>query len=1035
MEKFLRQFNTSPPNIAPVVKRKANGFSSVVPGCFGVRLDELCARDGQNVPLIIIQLCAFLRALGGLCAEGVFRINGNSRVIENLRIAADSSASTGDGDIFLAHLERYGDIHSVASLIKLFLRELPVGLVPEPHTKALLEEYSIHAEDSLVVIERIIRSLPPPNFRLLEYLCCFLRQVTHYQSQNKMNSTSIGIIFGPNVFRVPSEFDGLTNQSLINHVMGVLVERSDVLFTRKPILELPLRSPAPKAYRGVNMNPIRLASCEEVVPGEPMEGHQHLSVNYCPRSHRIDTDRSPFLDIESARETFASEMELWRHGRDHQPKMSPSDIESQSVVLNPVADVAEQLSTTLQSCLRNCVRQHALSLSHRCSQHSPANSSTTASPQWLGDLVGGSAASLLSPLCTCSHPTQTSPTLPTDSNTSLTNGVVHSGGTGLRKLRNSTSPPQLQPQTEFRAFSQVGTGQEPNGFANDLPIARSGDLGTEEVLRFQDVEFSGSTKHSNPWRTLESAAIGIAFLILGRWPVAEETTAVAKGQRKEDGGHFRPRLATYDSMRFKTPLYPLEGSRRVECIMKAYNEIVQRLAEKRRISNRPERLIDMTLQELETEKLVIQRALLAFETAYGRPRERNDRVVMRPVYDRYRCVKRLLAGASSHHCSSPNTPARAFAPPDMLDSAIGAVDTTVPLATPHSQYSEHVSSLPLLTDPPHVGTTDVVTLTHQGLSIDTSDDPQFHNSAASSRCTSLVTSTNARTPDEWCKCFKRFPIFIPPPLFGFFIRYGHVRIAEIGSIGVSTRPSGQQAQSPLRYSEVEQAGEREHNTGVMLLKGEEVGAFEVRVQEIEEESEELTVGRRTPFSRSPLLSLSPSPPPSPPTSQHPRRRQQRCKHGEAPISTALQRTQWSIDGRENAHSQLLSQPPRQLTLFPTTFSSHRHHVQHHQHQIRLPVGGDPESGKPLEQAIADCVAKYETFTLSELQIELSSVRDSKRTLQKFLKEFEHNFERKHGRRVEVEDRQPLNPEYLHYKMLKARLTSLERLLEARSTKV
>lgn len=52
-----------------------------------------------------------------------------------------------------------------------------------------------------------------------------------------------------------------------------------------------------------------------------------------------------------------------------------------------------------------------------------------------------------------------------------------------------------------------------------------------------------------------------------------------------------------------------------------------------------------------------------------------------------------------------------------------------------------------------------------------------------------------------------------------------------------------------------------------------------------------------------------------------------------------------------------------------------------------------------EQAIADCVAKYATLTLSELQTELNSVKDSKKSLQKFLKEFEHDFEKKHGNYV------------------------------------
>ncbi|KAH9287295.1 Protein FAM13A [Echinococcus granulosus] len=976
MEKIIRHFNTSPSNVNSMAKRRTNEFFTAMSGCFGVRLDELCARDGQGVPLIMIQLCAFLRAVGGLYTEGVFRVNGNSRVIENLRNAADSFMSTGDGDLFLAHLERHGDIHSVASLIKLFLRELPIGLVPPSHTKELLGNYNIHAEDSLVVIERVIRSLPPPNFRLLEYLCYFLRQMMQYQNQNKMNSTSIGIVFGPNVFRIPRESEGLTSQNVVNHIMSELVERSDVLFARKSPLEVPSGPLARKNHSGVGLNPNGLVDYEAVAARVPMEGHRQPSANYRPRAHRSHADRSPFLDTEPVRDA-ASEVELWRHGREHQMITSPSDTESQSMMLNLATDVAEQLSATLQACLRNCVRQHALLLSHRRSHHLPIHSSATAGPQRLGDLAVGPT---VSPLCACSQPTCPPPILQVDSNTSRINGGSNSDGTYMRKPQDSPLPPQSQPQALSGSFRKE-VSQERTGSASCLPIARSGDGDTDEVQHLQDVGFIVSTKRPSSWRTSDSG-----------WRPTDEGTAAATGeQRKEERRQFRARLATYDpapagSSQLRTPLHLLQGSRRTECVVKAYEEIAQRLAEKRRAANRSERLIDMTLQELETEKLVIQRALLAFETTYGRPRERNDRVVMRPVYDRYRCVKRLLAGAASHHCSSPNTPARIFAPPDMLDSATGATDTAAPLATPHSLYSEHVSSLALLAEPPHASTGDPVTLAHRCPSIDTSDYPQLHNSAASSRCTSLVTSANSKAPDEW-----------------------------FGSLGVSTRPSGQRVRSPRRYPEVELVDEREYNTGIVMRQSEEVVRLGGRAQESEEEGEEQTVGRRTPISRSPLL--SPSSSPSPPAYQHPRRRQQHRQHADAPTSAALTQAQWSIVGHEGAHSQLLSQPPR------------------HQHQIRLLVGDDPESGKPLDQAIADCVAKYATFTLSELQIELTSVKDSKKTLQKFLKEFEHDFERKHGRKVEMEDRQPLNPEYLHYKMLKARLTSLERLLEARSTKV
>ena len=65
----------------------------------------------------------------------------------------------------------------------------------------------MNLEESFTLIGRVIRTLPPPNYRLLEYLCCFLRQMMQFENQNKMNSTSIGIVFGPNVFRCPRDLE------------------------------------------------------------------------------------------------------------------------------------------------------------------------------------------------------------------------------------------------------------------------------------------------------------------------------------------------------------------------------------------------------------------------------------------------------------------------------------------------------------------------------------------------------------------------------------------------------------------------------------------------------------------------------------------------------------------------------------------------------------------------------------------------------------------------------------------------------------
>ena len=65
----------------------------------------------------------------GLEVEGVFRVNGNARVVDNFRNSFDSN---NPSDVTL---DAKSDVVSVASLLKLFLRELPEGVVPESETR------------------------------------------------------------------------------------------------------------------------------------------------------------------------------------------------------------------------------------------------------------------------------------------------------------------------------------------------------------------------------------------------------------------------------------------------------------------------------------------------------------------------------------------------------------------------------------------------------------------------------------------------------------------------------------------------------------------------------------------------------------------------------------------------------------------------------------------------------------------------------------------------------------------------------------
>ena len=63
----------------------------------------------------------------GLGVEGIFRVNGNARIVEKLKTSFDLH-----GD---ANLDEDNDILAVAGVLKQFLREMPDSVVPEHMTR------------------------------------------------------------------------------------------------------------------------------------------------------------------------------------------------------------------------------------------------------------------------------------------------------------------------------------------------------------------------------------------------------------------------------------------------------------------------------------------------------------------------------------------------------------------------------------------------------------------------------------------------------------------------------------------------------------------------------------------------------------------------------------------------------------------------------------------------------------------------------------------------------------------------------------
>ncbi|KAL8873747.1 MAG: hypothetical protein Q9174_000833 [Haloplaca sp. 1 TL-2023] len=165
---------------------------------FGVPLAEaveFCSPKGIDVflPAVVYRCLEYLEAQDAASEEGIFRLSGSSVVIKALR---DRFNTQGDFD-FLADGEYY-DVHAVASLLKLFLRELPsTVLTRELHLDFLAVLELDSKAKKIAAYNRLVHRLPKANWTLIRSLSAFLINIVNNSDVNKMSVRNVGIVFSP----------------------------------------------------------------------------------------------------------------------------------------------------------------------------------------------------------------------------------------------------------------------------------------------------------------------------------------------------------------------------------------------------------------------------------------------------------------------------------------------------------------------------------------------------------------------------------------------------------------------------------------------------------------------------------------------------------------------------------------------------------------------------------------------------------------------------------------------------------------------
>uniref|UniRef100_A0A3Q3L3A9 Rho GTPase-activating protein 24 n=1 Tax=Mastacembelus armatus TaxID=205130 RepID=A0A3Q3L3A9_9TELE len=207
-------------------------------GIFGQRLEDTVQYEKKFgprlAPLLVEQCVDFIRERG-LDEEGLFRMPGQANLVKELQEAFDC----GDKPLFDSNT----DVHTVASLLKLYLRELPEPVIPFSKYEDFLTCAQLLAKDEEEGVQELgnqVSTLPLPNYNLLKYICKFLDEVQSHCNENKMSVQNLATVFGPNILR-PKMEDPVTimeGTSLVQHLMTVLIREHNRLYSGRDQEEL-----------------------------------------------------------------------------------------------------------------------------------------------------------------------------------------------------------------------------------------------------------------------------------------------------------------------------------------------------------------------------------------------------------------------------------------------------------------------------------------------------------------------------------------------------------------------------------------------------------------------------------------------------------------------------------------------------------------------------------------------------------------------------------------------------------------------------
>jgi len=192
---------------------------------FGIPLTDIIEKESNSSPIPkVVKICIDLITEKHLEVEGLFRISANSNTLDKLKKEIDK----GNFDDLMNELEP----HNIAGLLKLFIRTLPEPILTFGLFHEFLDVMSKPQDDRVGILKDLFQRLPKNHIEISGTLFSFLLVVSQKSDINKMTSSNLAIVFGPNVLQSGGELmDEVMTMIKVPKVVQLIIENSLTIFS------------------------------------------------------------------------------------------------------------------------------------------------------------------------------------------------------------------------------------------------------------------------------------------------------------------------------------------------------------------------------------------------------------------------------------------------------------------------------------------------------------------------------------------------------------------------------------------------------------------------------------------------------------------------------------------------------------------------------------------------------------------------------------------------------------------------------------